>query len=209
MEDVLSVYAKPYDSARPVVCMDEKPLQLLAGFRQGMSTAPGMVRIADYEYVRGGTCSIFLFTEPLAGWRHADAQEHRTRADWARQIEWLLDKQCPDAEKVVLVCDNLNAHSITSLYAAFDPAKAFSLAQRLEIHFTPKHGSWLNIAEVELSALGRQCLGNRRIGSLADLNGELACWQAGRNTAQKGVGWRFTAPDARIKLKRLYPVIEV
>lgn len=208
MEDVLDVYSRPFDEDRPVVCMDEKPLQLLADARRKIKMIPGKSERIDNEYVRKGTCSIFLFTEPLNGWRCAQANERRTRIDWASKVKWLLMEQYPLAEKVVLVMDNLNTHNIASLYEAFDPREAFSLAQRLEIHYTPKHGSWLNIAEIELSALGRQCLGGRRIDNLPDLNQELKSWYVDRNKKQKGVDWQFTTDDARTKLKRLYPIIK-
>jgi len=208
MEDILEVYCRPYNADYPVVCMDEKPLQLLADARRKIEVSPGKTERIDNEYIRNGTCSIFLFTEPLAGWRHTDAQERRTKVDWAKQIKWLLTEQYPNAKKVVLVIDNLNTHNISSLYEAFPPAEAFALAQRLEIHHTPKHGSWLNIAEIELSALARQCLGKRRIGNLTELNSEMASWYHARNAGQKTVHWQFTADDARIKLKRLYPVTE-
>ena len=207
MEDVLTVYARPHNPLRPVVCMDEKPYQLLDEARKGLPVRPGSVEKADNEYVRNGTCSIFMFTEPLAAWRRAVAGERRTKLDWARHVKWLLDGQYPDVEKVVLVMDNLNTHGLGSLYAAFAPREAHRLAQRLEIHYTPKHGSWLNIAEMELSALATQCLGERRIPNLEMLNRELTTWDARRNNSQKGVDWQFTTEDARIKLKRLYPTI--
>jgi hypothetical protein len=207
MEDVLEVYSRPYDREYPVVCMDEKPLQLLSDAQRRIKASSGNPEKIDNEYVRCGTCSIFLFTEPLAGWRYADAQEHRTKKDWAYQIKRILDEKYPDARKLILVMDNLNTHNLSSLYEAFPPEEAFRLAKRLEIHHTPKHGSWLNIAEIELSALGRQCLGTRRIGSLEELNAEMKAWQQDRNIGQRGVDWQFTASDARIKLKRLYPVI--
>jgi len=206
MEDVLAVYSRPFDEQNPVICMDEKPLQLLADARPRLKSKDG--EIIDSEYIRNGTCSIFLFTEPLGGWRSAEAYERRTKEDWAKQIRWLLDCQYPNAEKVVLVMDNLNTHNTSSLYAAFEPEIAFSLAQRLEIHYTPKHGSWLNIAECELSSLGRQCLGKRRISSIKVLNDELSSWHNSRNSTQIGVDWQFSVGDARIKLKRLYPVIK-
>ena len=152
MEDVLEVYSRPYDEAYPVVCMDEKPVQFFADFRTGFRSRKDGVVYEDYQYIRNGTACIFLFTEPLAGWRYADAQERRTRQDWARQIEWLLTEQYPTAKKVILVMDNLNTHSVASLYATFPPQRARQLAERLEIHYTPKHGSWLDIAEIELSA---------------------------------------------------------
>jgi DDE superfamily endonuclease len=204
MEDVLDVYTRAYDSARPVVCMDEKPYQLLAHLRDPIPAGPGQDLRVDHEYVRCGTCSIFCWVEPLRGWRRVDARPQRTRIDWAHQVERLLTVDYPNAEQVILVMDNLNTHDIASLYQAFDPAKARSLAQRLDIHHTPKHGSWLNIAEIELSALTRQCL-DRRIDSLNKLNGELAAWQHATNTAQRQVDWQFTTTDARIKLRHLYP----
>lgn len=208
MEDVLEVYSRPYDENFPVVCMDEKPLQLLADARCKIKIKSGKPERIDNEYIRKGTCSIFLFTEPLSGWRYANACEHRTKIDWAHHIKWLLEEQYPDAEKVVLVMDNPNTHNISSLYAAFRPEEALLMAKRLEIHYTPKHGSWLNVAEIELSALGRQCLGSRRIDNLQDLNNELEAWYIDRNRKQKGVDWQFSTDDARIKLKRLYPVIK-
>ena len=165
MEDVLAVYTRAYDPARPVVCMDEKPYQLLGHARDPIPATPGSDRKEDSEYVRHGTCSIFVWVQPLQGWRHVDAQPQRTRIDWAHQVERLLTIDYPNAEQVILVMDNLNTHNIASLYQAFPPEKAYALAQRLEIHHTPKHGSWLNVAEIELSALTRQCL-DRRIDDL-------------------------------------------
>jgi hypothetical protein len=207
MEDVLEVYMRPYDPARPVVCMDEKPYQLLGEVREPIPAEPGEVEKVDSEHRRESTCSIFIFTEPLAGWRYAEAFERRTKKDWAQRVKWVLDNQYPNVEKVVLVMDNLNTHVISSLYEAFSPEEAFRLAQRLEIHYTPKHGSWLDIAEIELSALAAQCLGDRRIPSIEALNNELTAWETQRNNNQKGVDWHFTYDDARIKLKRLYPII--
>ncbi len=207
MEDVLEVYARPHDPTRPVVCMDEKPYQLLDEVREPIPMESGSVLKVDSEYKREGTCSIFIFTEPLAGWRYVEALEHRTKVDWAHQVKWILDNQYPTAEKVVLVMDNLNTHVISSLYKAFPPDEAFRLAQRLEIHYTPKHGSWLNIAEIELSALAAQCLGKRRIPSITSLNNELSIWNTHRNEKQKGVDWHFTHSDARLKLKRLYSIV--
>jgi len=206
MEDVLEVYSRPYDSQRPVICMDEKPFQLLGEVREPIPMKQGKVAKVDSEYEREGTCSIFIFTEPLAGWRYAEAFKRRTKIDWAHRVKWVLDTRYPDAEKVVLVMDNLNTHVISSFYEAFPPAEAFRLSQRLEIHYTPKHGSWLNIAEIELSALATQCLGSRRIPSIEALNKELAAWETKRNGNQKGVDWHFTTKDARIKLRRLYPI---
>jgi hypothetical protein len=204
MEDVLAVYARPYDVCRPVVCMDEKPYQLLGEVRDPVAAVPGRDRREDSDYLRRGTCSVFVWVEPLRGWRHVDAQPQRTRIDWARQVARLLTHDYPDAETVVLVMDNLNTHDIGSLYEAFEPATAFALAQRLEIHHTPKHGSWLNIAEIELSALTRQCL-DRRIADLDTLNTELAAWQNQTNADQRQVDWHFTTADARTKLRHLYP----
>jgi hypothetical protein len=204
MEDVLAVYHRPLDPARPVVCMDEKPYQLLDHAREPIPAEPGQDRVEDSEYVRHGTCSIFCWVEPLTGWRHVDAQPRRTKIDWAHQVRRLLTVDYPDAERVVLVMDNLNTHGIGSLYEAFEPNEAFALAQRLEIHHTPKHGSWLNIAEIELSVLSRQCL-DRRIGSIETLNTELAAWQAATNAELRQVDWQFTADDARVKLRHLYP----
>jgi hypothetical protein len=187
--------------------MDEKPYQLLGEVREPIPMEAGKVEKVDSEYKREGTCSIFIFTEPLAGWRYAEAFEHRTKIDWAHRVKWVLDNQYPDAEKVVLVMDNLNTHVISSFYETFPPEEAFRLSQRLEIHYTPKHGSWLDIAEVELSALAAQCLGTRRIPNIVALNKELRAWETKRNASQKGVDWHFTTDDARLKLKRLYPVI--
>ena len=207
MEDVLAVYARPFDQYKPVVCMDEKPYQLLNHARDPLPARPGSKEKVDNEYKREGTCSIFIFTEPLGGWREAEALPQRTKLDWARKVKWLLEEQYPVAEKVVLVMDNLNTHNTSSLYEAFPPEEAFRLAQRLEIHYTPKHGSWLNIAECELSSLAAQCLGSRRIADIDVLNTELEAWHMRRNSTQKGVEWHFTTKDARLKLKRLYPIV--
>jgi len=204
MEDVLSVYARRREPRRPVVCMDEKPYQLLGHARDPIPAAPGHDLRVDSEYVRHGTCSIFCWVEPLAGWRRVDARPRRTKIDWAGQVKRLLCVDYPEAETVVLVMDNLNTHGIGSLYEAFEPAEAHALAQRLEIHHTPKHGSWLNIAEIELSALTRQCL-DRRIDDLAVLNTELAAWQQQTNADQRQVDWHFTTEDARVRLRHLYP----
>lgn len=204
MEDVLDVYARPHDPAAPVVCMDEKPYQLLAHARDPIPAAPGRDRKEDCEYVRHGTCSIFMWAQPLAGRRRVVARPRRTRTDWAHEVEHLLTIDYPDAAKVVLVMDNLNTHTLGSLYEAFEPAKARALAQRLEIHYTPKHGSWLNIAEIELSALTRQCL-DRRISDLDVLNAELTAWQTFTNADQRQVNWHFTTNDARTRLRHLYP----
>ena len=210
MEDVLAVYAKPYDEKHPVVCMDEKPFQLLDDRYQPLPMSKTNSKLKyDCEYERKGTCSIFMFTEPLAGWRHTEALPQRTRIDWANQMKRLLDEQYPNAKKVVLVMDNLNTHGLHSFYDTFPPEEAFRLAQRLEIHYTPKHGSWLNIAELELSALTIQCHAKRRIPTINHLNGELHAWHTNRNFSQKGVDWHFSTNDARVKLKKLYPTVIV
>lgn len=204
MEDILDLYQQPFDEGFPVICMDEKPHQLLDEIRTVIPMEPGNPERQDAEYVRNGTCSIFIFTEPLAGWRHVDVCERRTRIDWANQIRELLEVHYPDTPKIRLVMDNLNTHSISSLYEAFPPETARRLAKRLEIHYTPKHGSWLNIAEIELSVMTKQCL-DRRIPSITSLRSELTQWECVRNNCQKGVDWQFTTETARIKLKRLYP----
>jgi hypothetical protein len=204
MEDILDLYQQPYDPDYPVVCMDEQPYQLLGETRPAIPIKKGKVRREDNEYVRNGTCSIFLFTEPLGGYRYVSPQERRTKVDWAHQIQQMLEYDYPDCQKVRLVMDNLNTHSMSSLYEAFPPETARMLAKRLEIHYTPKHGSWLNIAEIELSAMTKQCL-ERRIDDIEILRSETSIWTQGRNKNQKGVDWQFTTPDARIKLKRLYP----
>jgi hypothetical protein len=210
MEDVLAVYARPYDEKRPQVCMDEKPVQLLGDLRNPVPLSDSNhTKLEDSEYIRNGTCSIFMFTEPLGCWREAHACKRRTKKVWASEIKWLLDEKYPHAEKVVLVMDNLNTHSISSLYETFPPEEAFRLSQRLEIHFTPKHGSWLDMAEIELSALTNQCLSHRRIDNIEDLKTEILSWSVSRTANQKGIDWQFTAQDARTKLKALYPVIEL
>lgn len=210
MEDVLSVYARPYDAKHPVICMDEKPYQLLDDEYQSIEMSENNhIRKYDCEYSRKGTCSIFMFTEPLGGWREAHALPQRRAEDWANQIKWLIDEAYPDVEKIVLVMDNLNTHTIGSLYKYFKPEEAFRLSQKLEIHYTPKHGSWLDIAEIELSALSLQCLENRRIPTIEILNNELNKWYHNRNSKQNGVSWQFTTSDARTKLKHLYPEIKV
>jgi len=207
MEIVLEVYQRPYSPEEPVVCMDEASKQLVTETRVPLPTAPGQPRCFDYEYERCGTANLFMFTEPLGGWRHVAVTDRRTKIDWAEQIRELLDVHYPDAKRITLVMDNLNTHHVASLYEAFDPAEARRLIERLEVVYTPKHGSWLNIAEIELNALSRQCL-SRRIGTKEFLGSEVAAWEADRNASQTGVDWRFTTSDARIKLKRLYPQIQ-
>jgi DDE superfamily endonuclease len=206
MEDILEVYALPYDEEYPLVCMDEQPVQLLDQKLKPLKMTQGKVEKEDYEYIRKGSCCIFMFTEPLAGWRHVYASERRTKIDWAWKIRELLERFYPNAKCIRLVMDNLNTHNISSLYEAFEPEIALSLAKRLEIHHTPKHGSWLNVAEIELSAMTIQCL-DRRIPSINALQEEISAWESQRNASQKCVDWHFTTADARIKLKSLYPKI--
>ena len=207
MEDVLEIYHLPYDPKCPVICMDEQPLQLVKETRIPLPAKPGQPESVDYEYERNGTANIFMFTEPLSGWRKTVVSERRTAVDWATEIQHLLDNDYPDSDKVILVCDQLNTHKFASLYQAFEPSTARSLVERLEIHHTPKHGSWLNIAENELSAMTRQCL-DRRIRDRETLEQETTAWYTQRNHSQKSVNWQFTTTDARIRLKRLYPQIE-
>jgi hypothetical protein len=206
MEDILDVYERPYDQDKPVVCMDEKPYQLLDEVRAPIPMSPTHDQLVDNEYVRCGTCSIFMFNQPLKGWRHADASRQRTRADWAREVQYLVEVVFPHASTIVLVMDNLNTHTIGSLYETFPAEQAHQIAQRLEIHYTPKHGSWLNTAEIELSCLSKQCL-NRRISDITTLNSELAAWQNDTNADQRQIDWQFTTVDARIKLRHLYPTV--
>jgi transposase len=207
MEDVLEVYQRSYDPKRPLVCMDETSKQLLRDTRESLPAKPGRVERIDYEYEREGVVNLFLFCEPLAGKRWVDVTDHRTKADWAEQIKELVDVRYPLAERIVLVMDNLNVHTPGALYEVYSPEEARRLAERLEIHYTPKHGSWLNIAEIELSILGRQCL-SRRVPDYDTLVAEVGAWEDRRNEAGGRVNWQFTAEDARIKLKRLYPSME-
>ena len=204
MEDVLDVYHWPYDPKRPVVNMDEHSIQLVKETRTPISTQPGKPERYDYEYERNGTAVNFMFTEPLAGWRKVSVRERKTAVDWAHEIKALLDTDYPEAETVVLVCDNLNTHTPAALYEAFPPEEARRLAKRLEIHYTPKHGSWLNIAEIELSVLSNQCL-KERIPDIESLKEQTSAWNTQRNNESKAVNWRFTTDDARIKLRKLYP----
>ncbi len=204
MEDVLAVYHLPYDAKYPVVCMDESSKQLIGEVHEPIPCQPGRVKRIDDEYVRNGVVEIFMEVEPLAGKRHVAITERRTRKDWAQQIKEMLDERYPEAAKVRLVMDNLNTHSIASLYEAFEPKEARRLAERLEIHYTPKHGSWLNMAEIELSALKGQCL-DRRIAEMETMRNEVRAWEKHRNNSAKKIRWQFTTEDARVKLARLYP----
>lgn len=204
MEDVLDLYAQPYDAKRPKVNLDETSRQLLSEKRQPLPCAPGEVAKVDYEYKREGTRNIFMICEPQTGWRHAAVTERRTKIDFAEQIKWLVEERYPEADVIRLVLDNLNTHCPGSLYEAFEPREAKRLLEKLEFHYTPKHGSWLNMAEIELSILQRQCL-NRRIADEETLKREVAAWERQRNEAKETIDWRFSITDAREKLKRLYP----
>jgi len=208
MEDVLEVYKRPYNPAIPVICMDEQPTQLIKETRMKIAVEPGKVERVDYEYERNGTATNFMFTEPLGRWRKVNIRQRKTSIDWAYEVKELLDQDYPDAEKVILVMDNLNTHKVASFYEAFDPKEARRLAERREIHYTPKHGSWLNVAEIELSVFTQQCL-DRRIPDRDTLQQEAKAWYRKRNGNQKAVDWQFTTEKARIKLKRLYPQIQM
>jgi len=208
MEDVLEAYQRPYDPKRPVVCLDETPVQLIGETRRPPPAEPGKPERVDCEYERLGTAVNFIVTEPLAGWRKVNVREARTALDLAEEIKELLDTDYPDADKVILVWDNLNTHAPASLYKRFAPSEARRLLDRLEIHYTPNRGSWLDIAEIELSVFAMQCL-DRRIDSIETLRCEAKAWAEHRNAAQTGVDWQFTADDARTKLKRLYPKIKM
>lgn len=204
MEDVLEVYARPRDAKRPLVCLDEFCKQLIADTRAPTAPQPGQAARTDYEYERRGMCSAFMAYSPLEQWRGIRVSGQRTARDWAQTIKWLCDEVYPQAERIVLVQDNLNTHTPASLYEAFAPAEALRLKERIEWHHTPKHGSWLNMAEIEIGVAQRQCL-NRRIATQAEVQSELLAWATTRNAANYGTDWRFTTKDARIKLKRLYP----
>jgi len=206
MEDVLDVYRRPKDEKRPLVCLDEASKQLLCDARPVLPMTVGMPVRQDSEYVRNGTASLFMVSAPLLGWRGVTVTDRRTCQDFAHVIKWLVDEQFTGADKIVLVMDNLNTHTPASLYRAFSPAEAKRLADKLEVHYTPKHGSWLNMAEIELSVLARQCLAER-IGDKENLKKQVAAWQERRNAHAVTINWRFTTEDARIKLKRLYPII--
>ena len=208
MEDVLEVYHRPYGERRPLVCLDEASKQLVGEARVPLPPQPGRPERFDSEYVRNGTANLFMLSEPLLGWRSVRVTEQRTARDFAEVVRWLVEDVHPDADVVVLVMDNLNTHKLASLYAAFEPERARRIAERLEVHYTPKHGSWLNMAEIELSALGRQCLA-QRIESMTALSEQVDAWQNDRNDRTVEVRWRFTTEDARIKLHRLYPSFQL
>jgi hypothetical protein len=206
MENVLEVYHRPYDPTRPVICMDETSKQLVKETRVPQPARPGQPERFDYEYERNGTANVFMFCEQMAGRRRVAVTDRRTKCDWAEQVRVLMDVQYPRAERVTLVMDNLNTHALASLYEAFDPAEARRLIERLEVVYTPKHGSWLNMAEIELSVLSRQCMGDR-VPDQATLAAAVDRWQKDRNNSRATIDWRFTTADARIKLRRLYPKI--
>ena len=204
MEDVLDLYAEPHDPARPVVCFDETSKQLVAETRTPLPMAPGVPERIDYEYERNGTANLFLVTQPLGAWRHVDVTERRTKHDFAHQMRELVDRHFPDAERIRVVLDNLNTHTPAALYEAFPPPEARRVLRKLEFHYTPLHGSWLNMAELEFSMLSRQCL-DRRIGDRDTLVTEVVAWEAARNEQRATITWQFTVDDARRKLGRLYP----
>lgn len=208
MEEVLDTYERPYDPNVPVVCMDEQPVQLTKEVRPPIEATQNHPKRIDYEYERAGTASLFLFTEPLAAWRSVRAREKRTKVDWAMEIAELLDNRYADCETVVVVCDNLNTHTKGAFYEAFEPERARRYAKKVQFCYTPKHGSWLNVAENELSSLTRQCIHDRRIGDLHTLSEEVEAWSQDVNSTQKGVDWQMKIGDARLKLKSLYPKIE-
>ena len=207
MEDVLDVYTRPYDPLHPWVCFDESNKQLVAEKIEPLPAEPGQPERYDYQYERNGVSNLFMFFEPLAAWRHVEVTDRRTAIDYAQQMKYLVDKRYPDAIKITVIQDQLNTHDPASLYKAFDPAEAKRILDKLEFHYTPKHGSWLNMAEIELSVLARQCLA-RRIPDQETLTQEVAAWEQRRNQGNHSVDWRFTTADARIKLKRLYPSIK-
>lgn len=207
MEDVLEIYALPYDPEVPLVCMDEASKQHIKETRTPIPMTPGSIEKYDCEYERNGVSSIFMFFEPLGGYRHVKVTDRRTKKDWAIAVRELVDIHYPEAKKIRLVMDNLNTHNLGSLYETFNPAEALRIAKRLEIHYTPKHGSWLNMAEIELGILSRQCL-DRRIPDRENMRREIQCWESSRNEKKQKVDWQFRTEDARIKLKKLYPSTE-
>lgn len=205
MEEVLELYARPYDGRSPVVCMDEQPIQLLKETRQPMAATKSHPRRVDYEYERAGTASIFMFCEPLSGWRHVSVRDRRTKVDWAQEVEHLVRTRYAGAGKVILVSDNLNTHTKGAFYETFAPEKARALARQVEFCHTPRHGSWLNIAENELSSMTRQCITGRRFATVEELRAETTAWHEQSNARQRGVDWQFKVDDARIRLKSIYP----
>lgn len=209
MEEVLDIYAQPYNPKCPVICMDEQPVQLQREVRTPIAATAKQPKRVDYEYERAGTASIFMFTEPLAGWREVSVCERRTKADWATEMARLLEGRCADCDKIILVCDQLNTHTKGAFYEVFEPQKARQLVQRIEFCYTPKHGSWLNIAENELSSMTRQCIGNERFGDIETLREATAAWSTDVNNTQRGVDWQMKIDDARCKLTSVYPKIKL
>jgi hypothetical protein len=207
MEDVLAVYEKPYNPQVPVLCMDEQPVQLIQEVKQPIEATADHPRRVDYEYERAGVANVFMFAEPLAGWRQVDIRETKTKVDWAIEMAGLLEGRYADCERVIVVCDNLNTHTKGSFYEAFEPERAFALAQKVEFHHTPKHGSWLNIAENELSSMTRQCVAGRRMPDTQTLASETAAWAKDVSINQRTVDWQMKLDDARCKLKSVYPKI--
>jgi hypothetical protein len=209
MEEVLETYEQPYDPAHPVLCMDEQPVQLLKETRTPIPATAKHAKRVDYEYERAGTANIFMFTEPLAGWREVAVRETKTKLDWALAVAQLLEGRYADCEDVILVCDNLNTHTKGAFYEAFQPARARKLVRRVKFCYTPKHGSWLNVAENELSSLTRQCVAGRRFGDVELLRAETAAWSNDVNNTQRGVNWQMKIDDARCKLRSVYPKIKL
>ena len=205
MEDVLDVYEKPYDASCPVLCMDEQPVQLIKDVRVPIPATKSHAKRVDYEYERAGTANIFMFTEPLAGWREVSVRKTKTKIDWALEMGRLMEGRYADCDKVILVSDNLNTHTKGAFYEAFEPERARAIVRRIEFHHTPKHGSWLNVAENELSSLTRQCVSGRRFGDIETLASETQAWSNDVNSTQRGVDWQMKIDDARIKLKSIYP----
>ncbi len=207
MEDVIDVYTRPYDPLHPVICFDESNKQLVGEIVEPLPMEPGKPQCYDYQYERNGVCNLFMFSEPLRGWRHVAVTDRRTKIDYAQQMKYLVDERYPSAELITVIHDQLNTHVPAALYEAFEPAEARRILDKLEFHYTPKHGSWLNMAEIELSVLSRQCL-DRRIPDKESLQREVAAWEKRRNRESRKIDWQFTTADARIKLKRLYPSIQ-
>lgn len=207
MEDVLDVYSRPYDAQVPVLCMDEQPVQLVEEVKAPMAATKNHPQRVDYEYKRAGVANIFMFAEPLAGWRHVSVRQRKTKVDWAQEMADLLEGRYATCQKVIVVCDNLNTHTKGAFYEAFEPTRARALVSRIEFHYTPKHGSWLNIAENELSSMTRQCIARRRISSVEKLRKETTAWHEDINATQRGVDWQMKIDDARYKLKSVYPKI--
>ena len=209
MENVLDVYAKPYDPQVPVLCMDEQPVQLLKETRVPVAATKDHAKRVDYEYERAGTAAIFMFAEPLAGWREVAVRDRRTKVDWAVEMARLLEGRYATCDKVIVACDNLNTHTAGAFYEAFEPVRARALVRRIEFCYTPKHGSWLNVAENELSSMTRQCVKDRRFGDIGTLREETAAWSSDVNATQRGVDWQMKIDDARCKLKSVYPTIKL